>query len=315
MNHNYPKIYILILNWNGKEDTIDCLESVLKIDYPNYKTVVMDNGSQDDSVVAIKEKFPEILIIENNANLGFAGGNNTGIDRALSEGADYIFLLNNDTVVDPQILKAFIPAIDKYPQAGIFGSKIYYYGTNKIWYAGAKWIGDRASFIHVGQGKLDNGKDWEEILETDYICGCALLVKSEVVKKIGKLEPKYFLMWEESDFCYRARRAGYQSIIIPQSKVWHKISASFAGGNRSPHYQYFWWRNRLLWLERNINLQESFTAYKIVFRDILRQIYQYLKPPTSQEEKLKFKAALQGIFDYFLRRFGDCPPWVRSRIS
>jgi GT2 family glycosyltransferase len=306
MDNIAPQIFILVLNWNGKADTIECLESVQKIDYPNYQIILLDNGSIDDSVVTIKEKFPQVLVIENNANLGFAAGNNVGIDYAISQGANYIFLLNNDTVVDPQILWAFIHAHEKYPEAGILGSKIYYYSQpQKIWFAGAQWLPEQAIFKHIGLGKLDNDSNLAEIRETDYICGCALLIKAEVVKKIGMLEPKYFLMWEETDWCYRAKRAGYKCILVPKSKVWHKISSSFSGGDKAPHYQYFWWRNRLLWVERNCSYWAAISIYKVIFRDVLRQINKYFSSSVDSQEKLKSQAALRGVKDYLFRQFGN----------
>ena len=315
MNKVTPQIFITILNWNGKKDTIECLESVQKIDYPNYKILVVDNGSIDDSVIFIKENFPEVIVIENGANLGFAAGNNVGIDYALSQGADYILLLNNDTVVDSQMLWAFMDATEQYPGAGILGSKIYFYGeTQKIWFAGGEWLPNQARFIHTGYGKIDNGKDWEKIQPTDYICGCALLVKAEVVKKIGMLEPKYFLIWEETDWCYRAKRAGYKCLFIPESKVWHKISSSFNGGDKAALYQYFWWRNRLLWVEKNIYFLEAISIYLVIFIDVLRQLRKYFHPETTNQERFIYQATLQGVKDYFFRQFGNCPEWVRSPI-
>lgn len=311
-----PNIFILILNWNGKDNTIECLESVTKIDYPNYHIVIMDNGSVDDSVLAIRKEFPQVTVIENKANLGFAAGNNVGIDYAISKEADYILLLNNDTIVDTQMLWELIHATKQYPEGGIFGAKIYYYKEReKIWFAGAEWLPKRAVFQHIGIGTIDDNTNQEVIKETAYICGCALLIKSEVVKKIGTLEPEYFLMWEETDWCYRAKRAGYKCFVVPNAKVWHKISSSFAGGDKAPHYQYFWWRNRMLWIERNLSSLEAFTAYAIVYREILRQIRKYFKRNITDTERLKTKAALQGVKDYFLRKFGDCPSWVRSHIK
>lgn len=315
MTQEAPQIYILILNWNGKEDTIECLESVQKIDYPNYKILLLDNGSIDDSVAIIRERFFQVIIIENGANLGFAAGNNTGIEYAISQGADYIFLLNNDTIVDSEILWAFIHANEKCPDVGIFGSKIYYYKEpKKIWFAGVQWIPSQARFIHTECGNIDN-EDSREIQFAEYICGCALMVKAEVVKKIGMLEPNYFLIWEEVDWCYRARRAGYKCLIVPDSKVWHKISSSFSGGDKAPHYQYFWWRNRLLWVERNFSFLEALSIYKVIFRDILRQLRKYFNSQSGSPERLKSQAALQGVKDYFFRQFGNCPAWVRSAVK
>lgn len=313
MNNKVAKIIILILNWNGKEDTIECLESIQHIDYPNYQIVVIDNGSTDGSVIAIREKFSLVHIIENKANLGFAAGNNVGIEYAVSEGANYVLLLNNDTIVDSQLLREFINASEKHPEAGILGAQIYIYKyPQKIWYAGVKWLPEQAKFIHLGSGKIDAEGDWQEIRETEYICGCALLIKTEVIRKIGVLDPRYFLMWEETDWCYRARQAGYRCLVVPDSKVWHKISASFSGGDKAPHYQYFWWRNRFLWIEKSISFPTSLRLYWVILKEIRRQVHRYLNPSTTQQERLRIKAAWQGINDYIFRRFGDCPDWVRS---
>lgn len=315
MNSIKPKVIIIILNWNGKQDTLECLSSVEKIEYENFDTIVVDNGSQDGSVAAIQKKFPQVTIIENRANLGFAEGNNVGIEYALSQGSDYIFLLNNDTIVDSQVLSELIDASDRYPDAGILGSKIYqYYQPEKIWYAGTEWKANVAEFSHIGWGQIDNDLDWAEIKETEYVCGCAFLIKTEVVKKVGMLEPKYFLTWEETDLCYRAKKAGYRSIFVPNSKLWHKVSASF-GGNKAPHYQYFWWRNRLLWIERNFGFAQAAKLYPVIFYQIARQVRRYFHPHTSSQEKLKIKAALQGVKDYLMRKFGGCPSWVHSQTN
>jgi GT2 family glycosyltransferase len=170
----YPKISIIVLNWNGKIDTLECLQSVYRIDYTNFDVIVVDNGSSDDSVQAIRDSFPEVTVLETNENLGFAGGNNVGIRYALKNGADYIFLLNNDTIVDPRILKQFIEVSKSIDDRGILGAKIYYYNEpEKIWYAGAKWVDKSSQCDHLGEGKIDDGISFNTITETGYACGCA----------------------------------------------------------------------------------------------------------------------------------------------
>lgn len=314
MNLIIPKITIVILNWNGRQDTLECLESVQKIDYQNFETIVVDNGSQDDSVKTIREKFPQVMTIENGANLGFSAGNNVGIQYALSQGTDYVFLLNNDTVVDPQMLSELIDASTKYPEAGILGSKIYRYDKPEtIWYAGTSWRTDTAKFLHIGYGKVDSQTDEAEVKETDYVCGCAFLIKTEVVEKVGMLDPKYFLLWEEADLCYRARKAGYKTLVVPKSQLRHKCSASFIGGHKAPHYQYFWWRNRFLWVEKNLSFAETTKVYPVIVKQIVKEVINYLKSQTNTQEKLTAKAALQGFRDYLLRKFGDCPASMRSQ--
>ncbi|HET6516311.1 MAG TPA: glycosyltransferase family 2 protein, partial [Thermodesulfovibrionales bacterium] len=133
-----PKIAIIVINWNGRDDTLECLASVRQVDYPHFEVIVVDNGSSDNSVEAIRNAFPEVTVIETRENLGFAGGNNVGMRHALKNRSEYIFLLNNDTVVDSQILKSFIRSSRLLPRDAILSAKIYYYSNpDKIWYAGA----------------------------------------------------------------------------------------------------------------------------------------------------------------------------------
>lgn len=314
MQLNEPKIYIIILNWNGKNDTCESVRSVQKIEYSNYEVIVVDNGSQDDSVKTFKNNFPGITIIENNANLGYAEGNNRGIAHAMSKGCDYIFILNNDAIVDPNIIKNFLNVSKERPKAGVFGAKIYYLKEpNKIWFAGAAWLREIAEFTHIGQDQIEDNSTWSDIREIDYACGCALFVKSEVIQNIGYLEPKYFLTWEESDFCYKARRAGFECLLVPSAHVWHKVSASFSGGNWGLLQRYFMQRNRLLWIERNVPLRERMRIYlKVILPEVVSSIRVYISPKSNSDHRNKHKINLVAVKDYLLRRFGDCPSWLRS---
>jgi len=330
---HYPKVIIVVLNWNGAVDTLECLESVRKIEYPNFDIIVVDNGSTDNSAEKIKKEFSEVILIETWENLGFAGGNNVGIQKALDQGAEYILLLNNDTTVDPNVLQALLDASQSIGDKGILGAKIYYHEVpNLIWYAGASWDSDFNEFRHIGFGLHDRGKS-AEIFETDYICGCALFVNAAAFKHIGLLDERYFLIFEETDFCYRARRGGYSSFVVPNAKVWHKVSVSF-GGADSALYNYFKSRNLLLWAEKNMVGFQRIAIYKRALINFLRFI---LPPPPHMKEhrpffsmnglgfithylravKKKYSdptiiARRRGIFDYCIRRFGDCPDFIRE---
>ncbi|HSW86410.1 MAG TPA: glycosyltransferase family 2 protein [Rhabdochlamydiaceae bacterium] len=324
-----PKIYIIILNWNGMKDTLECLASVHTIRYPNFKTLVVDNGSSDDSVDAIHREFPQVEVLSTGSNLGFAEGNNRGIQKALAEGADYLFLLNNDTVVDPNILHAFVDSFKSKPALGILGGKNYLYEEkNKFDHFGGQWNSKKGTFDLIGNRVVDDGVNWEEMKEMDYACGCALFIKKEVFETIGLLEPRFFLIWEESDFCFRARREGFLTMSCPQAKLWHKVSVSFVGGK--PHSTYFWWRNRLLWIERNCSLAEKISlTVRVLVPDILHiyklrmlkslqlQILLLVRPHENHKKRreriLKYRAALNGVHDYLFRRFGNGPSWIYHR--
>lgn len=322
-------IALVMLSWNGKADTLECLQSLRKVASPSLRIIVVDNGSEDDSVNAIRSQFPEVHLIENRENLGFAEGNNVGIRYALETGAQYLLLLNNDTVVDPNILEAFLAAAQAHPQAGIFGAKIYLYDEpQKLDHLGGTWNRKKGCFDLIGLREIDDGARWESAREVDYACGAVLFVRRAVFETVGLLENRFFVIWEEADFCFLARKAGFSTMSIPQAKIWHKVSASFVGGK--PHSTYFWWRNRLLWIERNcagwqkwglflrVVILETFLLWKLtLLKTVQLKLLQWFRPKDDlnkrKERILKYRAALQGIKDYVLRRFGNGPAWIYGK--
>ncbi len=258
------KVCIILLNWNGKKDTLECLASLVPL---KCQVLVVDNGSLDDSVATFRSKFPHVPVLETRANLGFAGGNNVGIEWALRHRAEWILLLNNDTIVDPNLLHAFLDAAQKRPQAKIFGAKILRYHTpNIIDHLGGYWDATKAEFFSHHSGKEDTLIPMQSV---DYVCGAALFMHRSVPEKIGLLEEKYFLFWEESDFCIRAKKAGFEVWTAPDAKIWHKVSSSFTGGK--PHTHYFWWRSRLLFLSRHHQ-----NYHKIILPEIWKMVRHYL---------------------------------------
>ncbi len=237
------KIGIVIPNWNGKKFLADCLQSLAKIDYQNYLLIVVDNGSSDNSVDYVKEKFSSAIVISNKVNLGFSAAVNQGVKSALKENCDYILLLNNDTVVDSNFLKEMLVAAQEN-RVGIVGAKIYYYDQPKsIWYVGGRFVKWRASGQHIGWMKNDN-ENWKGIKKTDFITGCAMLIKKEVFDDIGLFYEPYFLTVEDLDFCYQAREKGWKIKAALDAKVWHKVSFS-RQGEFSFSNGYYGTRNRL----------------------------------------------------------------------
>lgn len=264
-----PLVYIIILNWNRKYDTLECLESLQYINYPNYKIIVVDNGSIDGSPQVIREKFPNITLIENKKNLGFAEGNNIAIKSALQEGADYVLLLNNDTIVDRNFLIQLVKVAESDPEIGICGPKIYHYDfPNKIWFAGGLIKG--GTTLHIGGGKDDKGQ-FDKISVVDYITGCAMLVKRKVFEKVGLLDPDYFCMFEDADLCLRNRRAGFKAVYVPNARVWHKISSSF-GGFFSPYWAYYMGRSNILFIRKNARLMD-WLAFPFYFTKYFFTLY------------------------------------------
>jgi hypothetical protein len=318
------KIGIILLNWNGKKDTLECLESLSKLTYPKFFIVVVDNHSSDDSPSAIAKAFPDVLLIQNGDNLGFAGGNNIGITVALEKGADFVFLLNNDTIVDPHILEALLKATEDHSDGGIFGAKILqYHHPDLLDHLGGNWNPKKGDFSYIG-GNKPSTFVYDKSL--DYVCGCALFCRKEVIEQIGVLDPRFFLLWEESDFCFRAKKANWKSYTVDNALVWHKGSASFSGGR--PQMYYFWWRNRLLWIEKNLSPKERRGLYfKVLYSEMFQLYRRYIKKSllqkllplhqTKEKEKelLKYKAGIRGIRDYRQKRFGPLPSDLWKEIS
>lgn len=323
MKKQDDRFCIILLNWNGKKDTLECLASLEKVEYKRFQTIIVDNGSTDDSVAAIREAYPNIPLFETNENLGFAGGNNVGIEWALRKHFEWILLLNNDTTVAPDFLTAFLAAA-KEKKAKVLGAKIYrYHDPLRIDHLGGYWNPKIAEFESPAADEIDDKIGYEDMRQVDYVTGCALLMHRTVPEKIGLLEPRFFLYWEETDYCYRARRAGFEIWTAPQAHVYHKVSSSFSGGK--PHMQYFWWRSRLLWISRNCTPEEKKSLYKkVIIPDLLKFARHYIlkslqntllrllgKPnPTRAQKVRRYKAGLAGALHYFRGRFGNCPAWV-----
>lgn len=325
---NIAKVTIIILNWNGKNDTLECLSSISKINYSNFDVVVVDNGSTDDSVNAINTNFPDLHIIETGKNLGFAEGNNVGIRYALAAGSDYLLVLNNDTWVDRDFLKRLVSEAVNTDNRFVYGPAIYYAEPdNMIWFAGAKWNNDKLTFDFPLQKSL-SGQLPSEPFASDYICGAALFFHRSVPEQVGLLDNKFFLVWEESDWCYRARNAGYPSLIVPDSKIWHKIGVSF-GSESSPLRLFFSARNRLLWIEKNISRKLAIkTSFQLICSIlpkfklsknsnaifIKRFTWALLAYSNSWKDMLSNssrRARLLGVLNYLIRNFGDCPAILR----
>ncbi len=225
-----PSVYLLILTWNAKKVLLECLESVFKLDYPNLKIVVMDNGGTDGTPAAVRELYGErVTLIENGENLHFARGNNPGIEFALRERADYLMLLNDDVIVDPKMVTTLVESIERDSRIGVIGPKVYYeHPPDQIWFAGGLVHLYKGTSEHIGIREKDAGQ-YDLSRDVDYITGCALMIRREVVEQIGPLDPAFLIYWEDTDWCMKTRRAGYRVVYEPAAKMWHKISASRGG--------------------------------------------------------------------------------------
>jgi hypothetical protein len=299
-----PKVSIVILNWNQEGDTAECLESLKAIIYPNYEVILVDNGSVDGSDVNLKERFPYITLLKNEENLGFAEGSNVGIRYALKNGADYVLLLNNDTIVAENLLSELVKIAESDPKIGVVGAVNYYYDEPaKIWASGAQmiswWTGKRVDITH---NQVDIGQ-FEANREVDYVPGSCLMIKASVVQEVGLMEPKYFSYYEETDWCYRVKRYGYKVIASLSAKVWHKVSQA-AGKNAKCGVElvnYLYNRNIFLFLWRNSPSKCLTTSIPINLCRILIQYFKlYLKG-----DRLNAFLLRCALLDAFLNRYGS----------
>lgn len=251
---NGARIGIIVLNYNGKEDTVDCLKSLCACSLKPDLVLVVDNGSSDGSreeLPAIFGTVPNIRFLFLPDNLGYAGGNNRGIETLMNEGhIDVVMLLNNDTIVDPDFLLPIIEEVDKDPVRHIITPKILFPDRKTLWSTGER-VFFPLLISSSRQGKPDTPENSRK-RNINSVTGCAMIVKKEVFKKIGLLDENYFAYVEELDFCKRAGDAGFRFSYCPESVVIHRVARSL--GSLSPSQLYLKTRNRCYFIRKNVPL-------------------------------------------------------------
>jgi len=248
-------LYVVILSWNNYTDTRDCIESLKKSSYLPAQIVLVDNGSQDASIDSLQKDYgqdAQVHIIRNECNYGFARGVNVGIRYALNQGAEFIFLINNDAVVEKTCIERLYVAIEGAHRVGVAGPRIFYYKDPKrVWLGGGYFSRIKAGVIAPEKNKKVVDFN-EEIREVTFLAGCAMLIKREVFQRIGFFDENFFLYEEDLDFCLRARREGFRLLYIPCAKVWHKIE-NIAKDRTSPFTLYHMARSRIINLRKNFS--------------------------------------------------------------
>lgn len=215
-------VAIILLNWNGFDYTKACLESLREITYSDCQMILVDNGSTDGSLERLQALFPEVVFLHTPLNLGFTGGNNLGMEYASKLGYSYILLLNNDTLVEKDFLAPLVEHLDASPTVAAVQPLIYYvHDQKKLWNAGGnyrKWLGDSPTSYLI--------RDFNRPYPTDWITGCALLIKASVIQQVGMLDAAYFAYHEDVDWSLRMKKAGMTLAVVPQSRIYHVAGAS-----------------------------------------------------------------------------------------
>lgn len=258
-----PVVWIIILNWNGLDDTLGCLASLQAAHSAGMQLqiLVIDNNSDIDPRTAIAGRFPGVTTVRLDTNTGFAAGSNYGISQALAQQADYVLLLNNDTLVDPQFLPALLAALKTDPHIGIAAPLICYADApERVWFAGTRVLLALGYFEHRYKQRLRTAVPARAI-PAPYVSGCCMLIDTAVIRTIGVLDDRFFAYFEDAEFCLRARKQGFKAVCVPQSVIWHKESAStrrnLTEGSTSPLKHYLTTRNRIATVRRHGNLLEQ----------------------------------------------------------
>jgi hypothetical protein len=234
------RLEIVVLNWNGLEDTRALLRSLRACRAPEGWTnavLVVDNGSSDGSATALEMEFPEIAVLALGENRRFAGGNNAGLKDALDRGADAVMLLNNDTEADPALCERLLLALEQDPDAGAAAPLIYFAPpSQQIWYAGGRCVPALGFAAHRGLRSRDDGR-YRAVERTGYLTGCCLLATRAAWERVGPLDERYFIYAEDADWCLRARAAGFKLLFVPTARLWHKVSSTTGAASYFKIYQ------------------------------------------------------------------------------
>ena len=312
-----PLVYVILVNWNGRDDTLECIRSLLQSSYEEFRILLVDNASSDRTVEAVRREFPDVQVIETGENLGYTGGNNVGMRHALAAGANYVFLLNNDTTIHPDALSRLVACAESNPRAGIVGPRQYFYsrpltiaGTGSV----IDW--DAATIYHSRREELDEAEEAaRDAMPTrvDYMDGCAVCVRREFLEKVGLLDERFHLGgYEDAEWSRRGLAAGYEEWNVPSAYVWHKVSA--AAGVGSPLTTYYMTRNQLLffWLHSR-GLARWTRCIRILARTV-RTIGAWTLKPKYRKAGFfrKRDANVFAIRDFLLKRFGPMGPDVAA---
>jgi len=298
---SHPLIITIILNTNRRDDTLECLESLAQSDYPNSRIIVLDNQSTDGSVAAIQTTFPQVEIISLTENLGYAGNNNVGIQAAIRQGADWVFVLNEDTILSPSCLTEMVAVGESDPQIGIVGPLVYHHDEPNIIQTAGGMFGRYWDAFHLAQNEPDLGQ-FAQPHQVDWISGCGILVRRAVIEQVGMIDERYFYFWEETEWCLRTGKNGWRVVNVPQAKIWHKgVQRDY---HSKPSVIYYGTRNRLLTISKH---RAPLIVWVFTWTQLLRTLTSWTVKPKWRSKREHRDAMWRGMVDFLQHRWGQMP--------
>ena len=296
-----PNVVIVILNTNRRQDTLECLSSLEKMNYQNKSVIILDNHSTDGSVEAFRSSFPDVDIIQLKDNRGYAGNNNVGIEAAVAKGADWVLVLNEDTILAEDCLDQLIQVGESDPKIGILGPMVYHYDEPEIIQSAGGRLDQYWRAWHIAQNEPDLGQ-FSGAHSVEWISGCAIMVRREVIEQVGMLDSRFFYYWEETEWCLRSSRRGWLVMHVPQAKLWHKgVQRNY---QPNPSVTYYSTRNRFLMFAKH---GAPVTAWLLAWFQTLRTLTSWSIKPEWKTKHDHRNAMWQGMLDFLRRRWGIRP--------
>jgi len=323
-----PKVYVIVINWNGEQDTIECLESLTRVDYEDMHVVISDNGSRPESLRALRDwacdarlevssaaapprenlhsRIRTLTLLENGRNLGFTGANTTGIEYAMGHGARYVMFLNNDTTVTESFLSRMVATAEREPKRGIIGCKTFERGANapagrrRIWSLGGyEYV--YGNPMNLGRNQLDQ-PEWRGELINELVCGCCMLIRREVVETVGVQDDTLFFGLDDVEYSFRAARHGWINVLALDAEISHEGSQSVEG--RTGLQLYYLFRNTYYFRAKNFPWYRNvvFFAHHLVRYFLIGGLGRMLRGRGAANSGM-----VLGIGDFLRGRMGACP--------
>jgi GT2 family glycosyltransferase len=290
-----PKVVVVVLHFNDIEHTSRCLESLERLNYPNFQMLVVNNSPQDEHGEHLLQRFPGITYLAMDRNLGFSGGCNAAIDYALGNGADYIWLLNNDSCCLPDSLQPLVSAALEHPEAGVFGGVLLEQKSDGLEQAGLGYIDYWRAKIFTREPRF------ADVQDCDWVCGGNMLLRAAAVVACGPFDDAYFLYKEDVELCVRFQQHGYKCLYVPDSKVHHEGSVATSGEKAIWRY-YYGARNRLLFFSQCASRPIFLWCLLVYCFELLKHLAIY--PIAGEKKRIKTRGEYLGLIDFLSGKLG-----------